>query len=306
MDVTTAKTEPLLPSQFRSSIALLYAARGLRGFGDGFAVIVLPAYLTAIGYDPVQIGIVATVALLGTALLTLGTGIVAARHDLRTLLIAGAAFYFGKAPRAAKHAAVIAENKETLQKLGWKSVAMDMGFARGDSTVTITRHTGGNLIVSLSGDVRGQMLPYLADSMLRQINWQLMFTVGQGMGTLRPLILMSPILAETIAAGGWSKETLKRRLFEQARIPAAQFERILRDWTQKPIWNLTEEFNAGRIPKVFHESDDPERMVPLVWKPEDYMIVVTGDLGRNSCFVFAHNGVLGYPVGKEIKMGKRG
>ena len=39
MDVTTAKTEPLLPSQFRSSIALLYAARGLRGFGDGFAVI---------------------------------------------------------------------------------------------------------------------------------------------------------------------------------------------------------------------------------------------------------------------------
>lgn len=90
MDVTTAKTEPLLPSQFRSSIALLYAARGLRGFGDGFAVIVLPAYLTAIGYDPVQIGIVATVALLGTALLTLGTGIVAARHDLRTLLIAGA------------------------------------------------------------------------------------------------------------------------------------------------------------------------------------------------------------------------
>ena len=35
-------------------------------------------------------GIVATVALLGTALLTLGTGIVAARHDLRTLLIAGA------------------------------------------------------------------------------------------------------------------------------------------------------------------------------------------------------------------------
>ena len=46
-----------------SDIALLYAARGVRGFGDGFAIIVLPAYLTAIGYDPVQIGIVATASL---------------------------------------------------------------------------------------------------------------------------------------------------------------------------------------------------------------------------------------------------
>ena len=43
-----------------SDISLLYAARGVRGFGDGFAIIIVPAYLTAIGYDPVQIGIVAT------------------------------------------------------------------------------------------------------------------------------------------------------------------------------------------------------------------------------------------------------
>jgi len=32
-----------------SNVRLLYAARGLRGFGDGFATIILPAYLTAIG-----------------------------------------------------------------------------------------------------------------------------------------------------------------------------------------------------------------------------------------------------------------
>jgi MFS family permease len=73
-----------------SNIALLYAARGVRGFGDGFAVIILPAYLTAIGYDPAQIGIVATASLLGTALLTLAIGTIAARYDLRTLLLAGA------------------------------------------------------------------------------------------------------------------------------------------------------------------------------------------------------------------------
>ena len=73
-----------------SDVTLLYAARGLRGFGDGFTIIILPAYLAAIGYEPVLIGIVATASLLGTALLTLGVGLIAPRYDLRTLLLFGA------------------------------------------------------------------------------------------------------------------------------------------------------------------------------------------------------------------------
>ena len=35
----------------RTSIVTFYLARGLRGFGDGFAIIILPAYMTALGYD---------------------------------------------------------------------------------------------------------------------------------------------------------------------------------------------------------------------------------------------------------------
>jgi MFS family permease len=75
----------------RSTLLLLYAARGVRGFGDGFAVIILPAYLSAIGLSPVQIGLVATAALLGSSLLTLVVGFVAPRYDLRSMLLAGAA-----------------------------------------------------------------------------------------------------------------------------------------------------------------------------------------------------------------------
>src|SRR4029077_15680150 len=83
----------LSPSQARSratDIRLLYAARGLRGFGDGFAVIVLPAYLSTIGYGPIDIGIVAAPPLLGSAVLTLAVGLVAPRHDLRRLLLLAA------------------------------------------------------------------------------------------------------------------------------------------------------------------------------------------------------------------------
>ena len=67
----------------------LYTARAARGFGDGFAAIILPAYLTAIGYNPIEVGIVATASLLGTALLTLAIGAVAQRYDLRTWLLFG-------------------------------------------------------------------------------------------------------------------------------------------------------------------------------------------------------------------------
>jgi MFS family permease len=78
------------PRSTGRDIRLLYIARGMRGFGDGFAIIILPAYLSAIGFGPTQIGFVVSASLLGTALLTLAVGLVAARHDLRNLLLAGA------------------------------------------------------------------------------------------------------------------------------------------------------------------------------------------------------------------------
>jgi hypothetical protein len=144
------------------------------------------------------------------------------------------------------------------------------------------------------------MLPYLADSLARQISWQMTFTVGVAPGTLRPLVLLSPILAQTIARAGWSKRDVKQYLFEHARTPAGQLERQLRDWCLKPMWNLTEEVAAGRLPRDFAESSDPNRMVPLVTKPSDIMIAVSGDPLRTNAYVFAHNAVLGYPVAKRI------
>jgi MFS family permease len=77
------------PAQRRHSVAAyIYAARALRDFGDGFVAVLLPVYLAAIGLGPLQIGFVATAALLGTAALTLGVGYLGARTDRRGLLLA--------------------------------------------------------------------------------------------------------------------------------------------------------------------------------------------------------------------------
>lgn len=80
-----------IPLPSRRAIRIIYIARAARGFGDGFAVIVLPAYLAEIGLDPFGIGVVATAALLGSATLTLAFGFLAVRSGVRRLLLCGAA-----------------------------------------------------------------------------------------------------------------------------------------------------------------------------------------------------------------------
>ncbi len=65
----------------------IYLARTLRDFADGFVALLLPVYLAARGFDVFQIGLTATLALLGSALTTLGIGLVGARFGQRALLI---------------------------------------------------------------------------------------------------------------------------------------------------------------------------------------------------------------------------
>jgi MFS family permease len=83
----TIRTEPESSS---SAVVHLLAARALRDFGDGFVAILLPVYLIAVGFSPLEIGAIATAALLGSALLTLGIGMIGSRHERQRLLLAGA------------------------------------------------------------------------------------------------------------------------------------------------------------------------------------------------------------------------
>src|SRR5580704_18008107 len=68
----------------RRDLRLILAARAARNFGDGFAVIILPAYLTAIGYAPAQIGLIAGALLMAATGLTMPN----AQHIALILLIA--------------------------------------------------------------------------------------------------------------------------------------------------------------------------------------------------------------------------
>lgn len=199
----------------------------------------------------------------------------------------------------------VAENEDVLARIGWEPLSADFGFAQGENALMIGRYTGGDVTSSVSGSTPETILPYLAHTIAHQARWQLTFTIGAGHGTNRPLLFLSPILAETIARAGWSKRDIKRYLFEQARIPARLFEQYSRIWTNKPASNaIAEQARLGAIPEFFYESDDPERLVPIVFDPEDFQIVVTGDPLRTNAYNFVPNGHLGYPVGRRIVLPK--
>ena len=200
---------------------------------------------------------------------------------------------------------VLAENEDALAKIGWPPNSVDMGFAAGDNTVTITRLTGGGVLPSVTGSTPEEMMPYLADGVAKQTGWEIVFTVGGlSIGTLRPVLVLSPILAETIARAGWSKDDVKRYLYDHARMPAWRVESFTEEWVDFPIGSLQRQVNLGRLPKAFHESDDPNRLVPIVLEPDDFIVLVSGDPLRTNAYSFAHNGYLGFPRAKQIELPK--
>jgi hypothetical protein len=199
---------------------------------------------------------------------------------------------------------VLAENEDVLAEIGWPTLAAGAGVQPGDNAVTIARYTGAHVVTSVFGNTAEECLPYLADSLVKYTGWELMFTVGMSVGTYKPLLLLSPMIARTIARSGLGKADVQQQLYERARIPARLFEKYISGWTnlvpgRRSLYDLVA---LGKAPKVFGASRDPERLVPIVVRPEDIMIAVSGDPWRTNCYVLVHNGMLGYPTTRRIAL----
>ena len=75
-----------LPPGTSPDAALILAARGIRAFTDGYVALLLPYYLTLLGYSAFEVGLIATATLLGSGLLTLLTGLFAYRFRMHAML----------------------------------------------------------------------------------------------------------------------------------------------------------------------------------------------------------------------------
>ena len=198
---------------------------------------------------------------------------------------------------------VLAEHEAAAADLGWPTFGADRGFAPDDSVVTIGRFTAGGTVGSIYGKEPQQILPYLADGLVRQTSWEFVFTVGFAPGTYRPLLVLSPMAARTLTRAGLRKADVRDGLFRHARLPAEKLETYIGLWSNlvpgRPT--LGQLVAAGKAAPIFAESDDPARPVPIVARADDILLVVSGDPLRSNAYAFASNGMHGFPTSRRIR-----
>lgn len=81
----------MLPAGADKAAWLILASRGMRGFCDGFITVLLPAYLLALGLSQLDVGLIGTTTLTGSAIATIVVGMLASRFTPRRMLTFAAA-----------------------------------------------------------------------------------------------------------------------------------------------------------------------------------------------------------------------
>jgi hypothetical protein len=198
---------------------------------------------------------------------------------------------------------VLSEDEAVLADIGWPPFNARFGFAHGDDTVTVARYNSGFIIGSVYGSTPTEIVPYLADGLVRSASWELTHVYGLGQGQFRPLLVLSPMLARMIAAAGWTADDLRAELFSEARIPAHKFESYIGAWSnltagRRSLFDLV---GFRKLPKVFAESNDPMRLVPIVTDPSCIDIAVAGDPFRANAFVLGNDGPHGFSTAKLMR-----
>ena len=83
------------PLNISQEARLLLVGRGLRAFVDGYVAILLPAYLLELGYGTIEVGLISSATLLGSAFATLLVGTWGYRFQQNQLLFAAALLMAG-------------------------------------------------------------------------------------------------------------------------------------------------------------------------------------------------------------------
>ena len=165
-----------------------------------------------------------------------------------------------------KYTYCMAENEAALPP-GWPSLAVERGFSPDVSTVTMTGSEAPHNINDHDSTTANGILTMCYHT-ITETGQNNVNHAGE------PMLLLGPEHAATIAKEGFTKEDVKRGIYEEARIPMSffppeQIERRLRRY----------------LPKRYKDRHINEVRVPLAQRWEDVMVLVAGGTGKHSMYV---------------------
>ncbi|MBI2906635.1 MAG: hypothetical protein HYX92_03145 [Chloroflexi bacterium] len=197
---------------------------------------------------------------------------------------------------------VLAENEDAIAELGWQTFGVDRGFKAGENVVTVQSVISISPPAYTGGEKPIDHLATLAELIGHR---SMAYKTGSAahFGRFHPLFVLSPSVAGVLARGGWTKDDIRRYLYETVREPATILETIQRGLTSHRFCAAVEQ---GILSKDFCLSTDPNRLVPVFLRPDWIGVVVSGDPGRNQCKGYVQNHKQGVPVSKRVEPRSRG
>jgi hypothetical protein len=176
---------------------------------------------------------------------------------------------------------IFAENEAKLPK-GWTTYAEDRGFKRTDSVVTVMGIWPGINAVDLWSATPEEHSTWFSRSVspLHSVGGPC-FSVQL---TQPHMIGLGPEHADIYAKAGWTKDQIKKAIWEKARIPFSS-------WAKGCPEQQAFRQKFGEV--------TPDTLVPIVLKPEYLQIVIAGGAGQHSHYFAPF--LNASPVSKVIK-----
>ncbi len=218
---------------------------------------------------------------------------------LRLLMVNIAGYRLGEADMATfgrNYYPVLAEAEDESP---WPPLSVDRGFARGTNLITVQSADAITHSFLTDGPAE-KHLRVIAREIARELGGNLLVAMERFGGRIAPVLGLTPLVAGILAKEGYSKDDVKKWIYEHALIPAKQFDEQLA--RVESGYNLRESVKRGKLAERFALSDDPNRLVPVLHQREELQIVVCGASNRNRSFIAGQFGKYGWDVSKEIRL----
>jgi hypothetical protein len=195
----------------------------------------------------------------------------------------------------------MAENEDACAELGWAPYSADRGFTAGDNVVTVQSVVSVSPPTYTASENAIEHARVLAEVIGGSCTyWS---PVAMAFSAYHPLILMSPSIAKVFADDSWSKDDIRRYLYDNTWITAADAERYAYH-VGLTGFSLRNQVDQGLLSPEYCASEDPQRRIRVFQKPEWIGIVVAGDAGRNQSKGYCSNHTQGPPTSRKVVLPK--
>ncbi len=192
--------------------------------------------------------------------------------------------------------AVAPENDQVCDEIGWKTMAEEQGFEKGENVVSITSGRAMSEPVQSFGDKAEQHLDYITDRLAGLIEpYECMRRYME-----THVLFMPPVVARLLAAQGYDKDGISDYIKSHAKVTAEYFELNSSRFLNWSPYSLKDAVARGELTEEWYESDDPKRLVPLMSPRARVVTIIVGDMTRNRNQLFRENYTQGKLTSKKI------